>query len=131
MKKIIGKVTLATILLSVLTVGFLGLIAYNVRDMVFGAPLVIHTVADGSTITGDYVAITGNAQHAGSLTINDRPIGVDENGNFNDGVILSPGYNIVKVAETDQFGKEKIETFHWVAIPAIAVAQNDISPYQR
>jgi hypothetical protein len=131
MKKIISKVTLATILIGVLVIGFLGLITYNVKDMVFGAPLTVHAAADGSTIDGTYAPITGNAQHAGSITINDRPIGVDRNGNFNDGVILSPGYNIVKVTETDQFGKEKIETFHWVAIPAVSVAQNDVSPYQR
>jgi hypothetical protein len=131
MKKIIGKLRLATILLSALALGFFGLVLYNVKDMLFGVPLVVHAATDGSTIDGDYVPITGNAKHASQITINDRPISVDQNGNFNDGVILSYGYNIVKVAETDQFGKEKIETFHWVAIPPVAMAQNDVSPYQR
>ena len=131
MRKIIGKLTLATILIGVLVVGFLGLIFYNVKDMLFGAPLTVHTVADGSTIDGTYVAISGNAQHAGSISINGRQIGVDQQGNFNDGVILSPGYNIVEVTETDQFGKERMQAYHWVAVPPVAVAENDVSPYQR
>jgi uncharacterized protein YfaP (DUF2135 family) len=75
--------------------------------------------------------ITGNAAHAAQITINGRPIGTDRQGNFTDGVILSPGYNIVEVAETDQFGKEKTKTYHWVASPSPTVADNSASPYQR
>ncbi|HTH93378.1 MAG TPA: hypothetical protein VL576_02795 [Candidatus Paceibacterota bacterium] len=131
MKKIIGKLTLATILIGALVVGFLGLIVYNIKDMVFGAPLTVHTIADGSTINNDYVAITGSAKHAQSITINGMAVGVDRQGNFSDGVILSPGYNIVEVAETDRFGKTKNYAYHWVDAPSVSVAQNDVTPYQR
>jgi hypothetical protein len=65
------------------------------------------------------------------MTINGRIISIDRQGNFSDGVILSPGYNIVEVAQKDQFGKEKKQTYHWVASPSLTVAQNDTSPYQR
>jgi uncharacterized protein YfaP (DUF2135 family) len=131
MRKIIGKITLATILTSTLVIGFLGLVIYNSKDMVFGTPLVVHTVADGSTVSDAYLPITGSAQHAQQITINGLPIGVDRQGNFSDGVILSPGYNIVEVAETDRFGKSKTDTLHIVSTPSVSVAQNDISPYQR
>jgi hypothetical protein len=131
MRKIIGKLTLATILIGILVVGFLGLIAYNVKDMVFGAPLIVHTTADGATVNNSYVAISGYAKHAQSVTINGLVIGVDKQGNFSDGVILSPGYNIVEVAETDRFGKRKDFSYHWVEAPAVSVAQNNVTPYQR
>lgn len=131
MKKIIGKLTLATILIGTLVVGFLGLVVYNVKDMVFGTPLKVHTIADGSTVNNPYISITGSAKHAQSITINGRPIGVDQQGNFTDGVILSPGYNIVEVAETDRFGKRKDYAYHWVNAPSVSVAQNDVTPYQR
>ena len=131
MKKIIKKITLITILTGALVLGFLGLVLYNMKDLLFGTPLVVNAVADGSTINDAYVPITGSAVHATQITINGRPIGTDAKGDFSDGVILSPGYNIVEVAETDQFGKEKTKTYHWVDSPAPAVADNDASPYQR
>jgi hypothetical protein len=131
MKKIIGRVTLATILIGTLTAAFFGLVIYNIKDMIFGAPLTVHTIADGSTVSNPYVAITGSSKHAQSITINGRPIGVNDQGQFADGVILSPGYNIVEVAETDQFGKTKEYSYHWVDAPSVSVAQNDSTPYQR
>ncbi|GEM_PF-912198 len=131
MKKIIKRITLLTILTGVLVTGFLGLVLYNVKDMLFGTPLVVNAMTDGSNIDGTFVPITGSAVHAAHITINGRPIGIDRQGNFADGVILSPGYNIVEVAETDQFGKEKTKTYHWVASASPTVADNSASPYQR
>lgn len=131
MKKIIKKVTLATILIGALGLAFLGLVMNNIKDMVFGAPLTVHTIADGTSVTNSYVAISGSAHHAQSITINGRPVGVDKQGNFSDGVLLAAGYNIVQVAETDRFGKRKDYTYHWVDVPAVSVAQNNVTPYQR
>lgn len=131
MRKIIGKLTLATILLGTLVAGFLGLIVYNVKDMVFGTPFTVKAAADGSTVDSTFIPITGTTKHAQQISINGRIIGVDRQGNFSDGVILSPGYNIVEVAETDRFGKRKTVAYHWVVSPSVSVAQNDVSPYQR
>lgn len=131
MRKIIGKLTLATILISTMAAAFLGLVIYNIKDIVFGTPLVVHTVADGSTVSDNYLPITGSARHAQQITINGLAIGVDQQGNFNDGIILSPGYNIVEVKEMDRFGKTKTDTLHLAYAPSVSVAQNDISPYQR
>lgn len=131
MKKIIKKITLITILTGVLALGFLGLVFYNVKDMLFGAPLTVNALADGSTVNSNYVPITGNALHAAQITIDGRPIGIDRQGNFTDGVILAAGYNIVEIAETDQFGKTKDRTYHWVSTPSPTVADNSTSPYQR
>ncbi len=131
MRKIIGNVTLVTILLGTLVAGFLGLVLYNIKDMLFGAPFTVIAATDGSTVDSSYLPITGIAKHAKQITINGRTLGLDRQGNFSDGVILSPGYNIVEVAERDQFGKEKKETYHWVVSTSPTVAQNDTSPYQR
>ncbi len=131
MRKIIGKLTLLTVLLGVLVAGFFVLVVYNMKDMVFGANFTVIAAADGSTVDSAYIPITGTAKHAKQMTINGRPISIDRQGNFSDGVILSPGYNIVEVAQRDQFGKEKKQTYHWVASSSLTVAQNDTSPYQR
>jgi hypothetical protein len=131
MKKIIGKLKLVTILMAVLVVAFFGLVLFNIKDMLFGAPFTVHAAADGSTINDSFLPITGSARHAKEISINNRIIGVDPQGNFADGVILSPGYNIVEVKEKDQFGKQKTTILHLVANPSPTVAQNDVTPYQR
>jgi hypothetical protein len=132
MKKLIGKLTLVTILTSALVIGFFALIAFNVKDMIFGAPLKVIASADGATIDSTFLPISGTAKNARQISINGRIVSIDRGGNFNDGIILSPGYNIVEVAERDQFGKEKKKVFHWVAVPSPTVAQNNTtSPYQR
>ena len=131
MRKIIGKLTLATILISTLGACFLGLVLYNIKDVLFGTPLTVNTIADGSTVTNAFLPITGSAVHADQISINGRELGVDQQGDFTDGVILSPGYNIVEVTATDRFGREKVKTDHVVYAPSVAVAQNDVSPYQR
>jgi hypothetical protein len=131
MRKIIGKLTLVTILIGALVAGFLGLVVYNVKDMLFGTQFTVNAAQDGSTVTESFVPISGSAQHAKQISINGRIVGVDRQGNFSDGVILSPGYNIVEVEETNQFGRQKKETYHWVATPSPSVAQNTVTPYQR
>jgi hypothetical protein len=131
MKKIIGKLTLVTVLIGILVVGFLGLVLYNIKDMLFGTPFTVHTAQDGSTITDAFEPITGTAKHAKEITINGRPVSVDQQGNFSDGVILSAGYNIVEVEEVNQFGRVKQETYHWMEDPSPSVAQNNVTPYQR
>lgn len=131
MRKIISKLTLVTLLIGTLALGFLGLVLYNVKDMVFGTPFTVTAAKDGSTVTDAFVPISGTARHAKQININGRIVAVDREGNFSDGVILSPGYNIVEVEEINQFGREKKETYHWVANPSPSVAQNTVTPYQR
>ncbi|MDB5188999.1 MAG: hypothetical protein JWM92_597 [Candidatus Nomurabacteria bacterium] len=127
-----GKITLTTVLIGTLAAAFLSLVAYNVKDIAFGTPFTVQAAAvDGATVNGMFMPISGSTKHAQQITINGRTVGVDPQGNFKDGVVLSPGYNIVEVTERDQFGKTKTVAYHWVVAPSVSVAQNDVSPYQR
>lgn len=109
------------------TIAFLavfGLVFYNTRDLFFGSNFKINTATDGSTVSDSFLPISGKAKHATTIDINGRAIAVDKSGNFRDGVILSPGYNIVEIVQKDRFGKEKQKTFHLVAEPSSTVATN-------
>lgn len=108
----------------------LGLVYYNMKDMMFGSPLVITTAQDGATVGSPFLPISGTARHARELSINGRPITVDRAGAFNDEVLLSPGYNIVEVALKDQFGNQKIKTYQIVVTTPTAVATTEHTPYQ-
>lgn len=110
-----------------LALSLIGLIFYNTRDVVFGAPLTVHTAPDGTTLSDIFEPISGIAKHAKTVQINGRDIAIDRFGHFNDGIVLSPGYNIVEVALKDKFGNEKKTTYHWVVeqntAPIAAVTQ--------
>ncbi len=103
---------------------------YNTKDLFLGAPLSVSTVLDGTTVTDSFLPISGSARHASRIEINGRIVSIDKSGKFTDGVVLSPGYNIVEIVQQDKFGKEKHKTFHLVAQPASAVATSMSVHYQ-
>jgi hypothetical protein len=111
------KIILYTSLLFVI-----GIIFYNTKDLIIGAPLYINTAKDGATVSNSFLPISGSARHAMTLQINGRTVALDKTGSFSDGALLSPGYNIVEVATIDRFGKEKRKILHLVAEPASSVA---------
>lgn len=108
----------------------IGVVFYNTKDLFFGAPLSIHTVLDGATVTDAFLPISGSAKHAFGVSINGRAVAIDTNGSFTDGVVLSPGYNIIEIIGQDRFGKEKHKVFHLVAEPSSSVATNMEIHYQ-
>ncbi len=124
------QLTLKTALYCSIALVVFGLVAYNVRDLVFGTPLSISTTTDGATLATPFLPISGIARHARELLINGREVAVDPKGNFTDEVLLSPGYNIVEVAFKDQFGKQKVKMYHVVVDVPTAVATTTGIPYQ-
>lgn len=107
--------TLKTILLTLGTLGLTGFVTYNVKDIIVGAPLSVRMVKDGATVADPFLPIQGNAKNAQQVHINGRQVAIDQEGNFSDGVILSPGYNIVTITQKDRFGNEKEKIVHLVA----------------
>lgn len=128
MKRI--SLTPTTVVCTILGVAVLGLVCYNLRDMVMGTPITISAATDGATLSSPFLPISGTARHARSLEINGRPVPVDRKGTFTDEVLLSPGYNIVEVASVDQFGKTKVKTYQVVVNTPEAVATTIGTPYQ-
>lgn len=127
----IKTITLKNVLLFCLVVSIGALVVYNVKDLLFGTPLVVSTAHDGTTVEDTFIPITGIAQHARELLINGRSISIDRKGNFNDGVVLSVGYNIVEVAVKDRFGNNKVRTYHWVVEPTESLARTANNTYQQ
>lgn len=118
-----------TIILSSL-IGVFVLVAYNTKDLFFGAPFAVHTAIDGATVSDAFLPISGVAKHANTLLINGRVVAMDKTGAFFDGVVLSPGYNIIEISQRDRFGKEKTKVVHLVAEPTSSVAAAMVIHYQ-
>lgn len=49
--------------------------------------------------------LTGTAKNVTSLTLNDRPIFVDEEGTFNELLVLERGYTIMTLKAYDRYGR--------------------------
>ena len=116
------SISLKKIIISASLLGVLCVVAYNTKDLFFGTPFSVSTASDGTTIPSAFLPISGVAKHAATLEVNGRIVALDTSGAFSDGVVLSPGYNIVEILQTDRFGKESRKVFHLVAEPSTAVA---------
>jgi hypothetical protein len=92
----------------------LGLVLHNTHDVLFGAKLTVKELKDGGVYTEAYLPITGKTRSPKRLTINDRPITTTKDGYFNEAVILSEGYNRVRIELVDRFGKIQERTYHLV-----------------
>lgn len=118
MKKLISKIKnlgIRKMVFYSLVLAVFALALYNAKDLIFGIPLKISIASDGSKVYDTYLPINGISKHAKDIAINGRSIGIDREGVFTDGIILSPGYNVVEVAIKDQFGKEKVRQYRIVA----------------
>lgn len=63
----------------------------------------------------DIIEIVGQAEHASFISINDREIFIDKEGNFTEKISLLPGFSIIKIQANDVFGNvshKKFELFY-------------------
>jgi hypothetical protein len=93
--------------ISSLSIFFLFIIVYaffTSKDLIFGVKITNVNIVDGAKVTENALEIKGNARNAINLTLNGREISIDKDGNFNETIILLPGYNIVTIKAKDKFG---------------------------
>ncbi len=82
-----------------------------------GVLIEVHGVMDGETVTEGTLHISGTATHAASLSLNDRPLSVDQEGAFAEELLLVPGYTIITFKAEDRFGKKTEKMFHVLYTP--------------
>lgn len=96
---------------------FFGLIilAYSIFQawkIVTGPVITIYSPTNGATYTEALIEIEGRAKNIAYLNLNGKPIFTDKTGYFKEKVLLSSGYNIIKIDASDKFKKyteEKLE----------------------
>lgn len=85
------------------------LIAYSLfqaRFIILGPRISIESPRDGQSVDSAVVNMVGRADNIAYISINDRPIFVDEKGNFNEKLIAQAGLSILTVRARDRFGRE-------------------------
>jgi hypothetical protein len=97
--------------ISVIILLFVVIITYayfQSRRILEGPRITIDTPKNGERVSDSLISIKGNAEKINSISLDDRPIYIDEAGNINEKLLLFPGYNIMKIEAHDKFGKDKM-----------------------
>ncbi|HZS43138.1 MAG TPA: hypothetical protein VFA52_02885 [Candidatus Paceibacterota bacterium] len=81
---------------------------FQARKILEGPEIIINNPKNGQTVTDSFLSIDGVAKNINAISLDDRPIFIDEAGNFHEKLLLYPGYNIMKFEARDKFGKDKI-----------------------
>ncbi len=87
---------------------------YRTKDFLEGPIVEITAPANGQLLTSALVDIIGISKNISFLNLNGRKIFTDENGNWHEKLLASPGYNRIEVAAKDRFGRDVTKTIEVV-----------------
>ncbi len=108
-KKIVAGIVIV-FLIAIVGYGF-----FQARNILMGPQISLVTPQNGATITGSpLVTIAGKTNNVSFISLNDRPIFIDQQGNFNEQLLLSPGYNAWTLTAQDKFGRTVSKHFNLI-----------------
>jgi hypothetical protein len=102
------------VLITFIIVGYTYL---KTKDYIAGPQITITSPLDGSTVSNPLIEITGVTKNISFISLNDRPIFVDEKGNFKEKLLLYPGYNIMSVKAEDRYKRTVEKTIELILKP--------------
>ncbi len=82
-------------------------VAFQSRNLILGPRLKITSPIQGETLAGPVIKIAGTAKNISFLTLNDRQIYVDDQGQFSETLLPQSGLVILKLVGTDRFGRTR------------------------
>jgi hypothetical protein len=108
------------IVLVVLGLFFLLIIIYayfEARNIIFGPKILVNTPTEGVVVSEKFVTIVGKAENINEIWMNGRSIPVTEDGIFEEGLLLTEGYNKIYILAKDKLGRETSENIEIVYMP--------------
>jgi len=99
---------------------YLGLHIHNILQP---PTLLIVSPTDGDIMRENVVTIKGKTDPETKVSVNDKQIGNDEKGNFEEHIALSPGINTLIVSAQNKHGKVSTETYHVIYKDIGAISQ--------
>ncbi len=104
------KIIIKIIIGSILFVIVAGYSYYEIKDFLAGPKVEITSPQDGDITHQSLLKIQGTTKNISKLLLNDKQIFTDEEGIFNEELLLSLGYNIIEVKVRDRFERETKKT---------------------
>jgi hypothetical protein len=77
------------------------------RDYLRGPQLYLESPADGAVLTESLISVKGQATDISKFSLNGRTIFTDEDGRFEEKILLAPGINNIELWAEDKFGHQK------------------------
>ena len=100
-----GKFAIRAIIITVFILTIVGYSLFQANKFITGPKIYINSPTDGETTATSSVDIAGQAKNIAFISLDDKPIFIDEQGNFSEKLLLYPGYNIIKMFAKDHFGR--------------------------
>ena len=82
-----------------------GFLLFQTRSVFFGPPISLSTPKEGSEVTQE-VLVKGKTDSNAIITVNNEPVVVGSNGEFDKKIILFPGETRIVVKAKNRLGKE-------------------------
>lgn len=99
-----GKMILKTLIISVFVLAIVSYGLFQAKKILTGPEISVALPHNGQTVSESAVEISGVAKNIAAISLDDRPIYIDESGNFKEKLMLYPGYNIITLKAHDKFG---------------------------
>lgn len=82
-------------------------ILFQSRNFLMGPRLAFLSPLDGETLNGPIIEVAGTAKNVSFLSLNDKQIFINDDGEFRERLLPSPGLVILTLKGKDRFGREK------------------------
>jgi len=99
------KSTLKIVSLSFILLFIIGYALFEFRWVIQGPIISVESPRNGDSFENNLIEIRGKIKNVAYLSLNDFQISVDTSGAFREKLLLSPGYNIMKLETKDRFGR--------------------------
>ena len=99
------KFYLKAIIITIFLLALFSYGAFEVWKYATGPKIIVTSPQNGIAVSESLISIEGQAKNSKEITLNDRPIVIDETGNFKEKILLSYGYNVLELRAEDRFGK--------------------------
>jgi len=97
--------TLKISIIIIIAVLILGYGLFQARNLIIGPQIRVIAPTNGENLTDPLITVTGSAVNITHISLNDRQIFVDKQGNFSEKLLVPAGYTIIKLAAQDKFGR--------------------------
>jgi len=98
-----GKIIIRNILIVIIICAIGGYAGFQSKKILSGPQITIQSPST-TTAQDSSVNVQGIVKNVSVVTLNDRMIPVDQDGQFKEKVLLYPGYNVIKLEAKDKFG---------------------------
>lgn len=103
----LSKINIRISVAIIILLGITAYTGYEFRNLALGPVIIIEAPENGTEVKTPVTNIRGRAKNITRISMNDRDISVDAQGEFEEKFVLSQGSNVIKLAGQDRFGRQK------------------------